>query len=108
MDIKNTQQTIAESQTELGAYLKNLDKTEGESVVGQILSTETVADAWSDIDANLQIQGAITEKMDMLKAQEDKLTSVQNATKQKSKYTFKSTCEHFKTKKGESLYLSIG
>ena len=26
----------------------------------------------------------------------------------KSKYTFEATCEHFQTKKGEKLYLSIG
>ena len=81
--IKNTQNIIGRNQTALGEYLRELQETDYQSAVEQILSAQTAAEIWNNIDAISQIQGAINGKIDTLKVQKAKLADSQNTAKQK-------------------------
>ncbi len=82
-EITNTQATIASDQASLGAYLVSLQKSDGQPLFMQVLSSDNLADAWSDVNANLQIQDAVQNNMNILKEQESSLSSSETASQQK-------------------------
>ena len=82
-EITDTKQTIGTYQAGLGAELSALQKADNQSLLMQILSTNDLATMWSDVNATLQVQDVIQNKMQALQAQENNLSSSQAATKQK-------------------------
>ena len=83
LSITNTEQSITENQKTLGKYFRNIQKADDQPIVEQMLSSQSMAEAWDDLNAILQIQNAIKNKTDDLKTQKTQLTDSQNATKQK-------------------------
>lgn len=82
-EINNTQQTIATEQAGLAAELRILQKTETQPLLVQVLSSNDITQTWSEVNATLQMQGAIEAKMATLQAQESSLASSQSASQQK-------------------------
>lgn len=82
-EITNTKQTITTDQTALGAVLRILQKADGQSLMMQVLSSNNVSEAWTDVNATLQAQEAIQNQMQTLQTQEGSLTSSETATEQK-------------------------
>ena len=81
--IASTQQSIAENQTALGGYFRDLQEADNQSIIEQMLSSKTFTEGWNDVNAILQIQGAIKDKMEVLQTHEAKLSDLQNVSKQK-------------------------
>jgi len=67
----------------LRKYFRDLEETDNLSLIEQILSSNTLAEEWDNIDAILQIQDAIKNKVETLQTQENKLADLQNTSKQK-------------------------
>jgi peptidoglycan hydrolase CwlO-like protein len=83
-EISDTQDTIATDQAALGENLRNLQKAEDQSLLMQILSSSgTLVQAWSDINATLQLQDGVQNEMQMLQTQESSLADSRTASKQK-------------------------
>lgn len=82
-EITDTQQTIATEQAGLAEELRILQKADGQSLLMQTLSSGDIADAWSNINATLQMQSAIELKMGALKTQEGALSDSQAASQEK-------------------------
>ncbi len=81
--IADTQQAIATDQADLADDIRNLDDNDNESLVVQLLSSDTFAQVWDDSAALLQLQNAIQDKVQALQAEKDSLTSSQAASRQK-------------------------
>jgi peptidoglycan hydrolase CwlO-like protein len=81
--IATTKQTIATDQIALGAYLRSLQKAENKSLIVQMLSSESLTQAWANINATLQMQEAVQNEMQTLQTQENTLADSQTASKQK-------------------------
>lgn len=82
-EIQDAQQTIATEQVALGASLRILQKTVARPLLIQVLSSGDISQAWSDMNATLQVQNTIRNKMETLQAQESNLADSQTASKQK-------------------------
>lgn len=82
-EIADTQQTIAGDQSALGAYLRQLQKSDNQSLLTQVLSANNISDTWSDVNATLQMQEAVQKQMSTLQTQKAQLSSSQAATQQK-------------------------
>jgi peptidoglycan hydrolase CwlO-like protein len=82
-EITDTQQTIATEQAALGDELRIIQKADNQSLMMQLLSSNDITDAWTDINATLQTQDAIQGKMQSLQTQESALSNSQAASKQK-------------------------
>ena len=82
-EIVDTKQTIATDQAALGASLLDFQKTEGQPLLMQILSFNTLSAIWGNANANLEIQGAIQKNMQALQAQKNDLAASQTASQQK-------------------------
>lgn len=82
-EITDTEQTIATEQTALGEEFLILQKAESQPLLVQMLSSDNLAEIWSDVSATLQMQGAIQNKMKALRTQEGNLADSQASSKQK-------------------------
>ena len=82
-EISDTQQTIAIDQAALGAEMRNLQKNTAKPLIMQVLASDTLADAWDNINVTLQMQSAIQNGMQTLLAEKNNLTSSQTTSKQK-------------------------
>lgn len=82
-EISDTQATIATDQAALGDELVLLEKDDEQPLIVQILSSDNIADAWSDTNATLQVEEGIQGKMETLQSQEDDLSTSQAASQQK-------------------------
>jgi len=82
-EITDTQQTITQDQTALAASLRILQKTVAKPLLIQLLSSGDISEAWSDMNATLQVQNSIQNTMQTLQRQENNLADSQNASKQK-------------------------
>ncbi len=81
-EITNAQQSIASDQTTLGDYLRLLQKADGKSLIEQMLSSGSLVEAWSDVNATLQMQEGVENEMQTLKSQENNLSSSETASQQ--------------------------
>jgi len=82
-EIMDTQQTIAADQATLADQLRNIQKADGQPLIMQVLSSGTLTQTWSDINATIQMQAAIQDNMQILQEQENNLADSQTASKQK-------------------------
>ncbi len=82
-EITDTEQTIATEQAALGEEFLILQKAEDQPLLVQMLSSDNLAQLWSDVNATLQMQGAIQNKMQALRAQESNLANSQVSSQQK-------------------------
>ncbi len=81
--IVDTEKTIATNRTTLGAYLRNLQIADGQSLLMQMLSSDTISQIWDDINANIQLENDIQDNISSLKAQKVDLTNSQAASREK-------------------------
>ncbi len=80
--ITDTEQSIAAEQAALGAELRILQKSDNQPLLMQLLGSKTLGEAWDDVNATLQMQEAIQNKMLTLKSQETSLASSKSASQQ--------------------------
>jgi peptidoglycan hydrolase CwlO-like protein len=80
--INQTQATIASDQAALAQYLVNLQKDENQPLFMQVLSSNDLSAAWSDVNATLQMQEAVANAMQTLKNQETALADSKNQSQQ--------------------------
>lgn len=81
--ITSAQQTITTEQSALGAEFRSLQKADDQPLFMRVLASGSIVDAWSDINATLQAQNAIENKMQLLQQQESDLTDSKTASQQK-------------------------
>jgi peptidoglycan hydrolase CwlO-like protein len=82
-DISDTQQTILNDQAAVGDNLRTIQKADGEPLFMQILSAGDFAQIWDNVNATLETQNAIQQKLDLLQTQKQSLANSQMASKQK-------------------------
>ena len=78
--INNTQATIATDQASLAEYLRNLEKDDSQPLFMQVLATDDLSAAWSDVNATLQVQESVANEMQALQQQESALASSKAAS----------------------------
>jgi peptidoglycan hydrolase CwlO-like protein len=81
--ITSAQQTISTEQAALGAEFRSLQKADDQPLFMRVLASGSIVDAWSDINATLQAQNAIEDKMKDLQQQESGLADSKTASQQK-------------------------
>jgi peptidoglycan hydrolase CwlO-like protein len=81
--ITDTKKTISTEQTALGAEFRSLQKADDQPLFMRVLTSGSIVDAWSDINANLQAQNAIEGKMQLLQQQESSLADSKTVSQQK-------------------------
>lgn len=81
-NITDTEQAILAEQAALGAELRVLQKSDNQPLLMQLLGSKTLGEAWDDMNATLQMQEAIQNKMLALKSQETTLASSKSASQQ--------------------------
>ncbi len=81
--IADTQQSIGNAQAALGAYLRNIQKGDGQSFMVQLLTSDTLDAMWGDMNATLEMQQSVENQMQALQAQEESLASSKAASQQK-------------------------
>jgi peptidoglycan hydrolase CwlO-like protein len=82
-EIVSAQQTISSDQGELGEYLRILQKSDSKPLIMQILSSGNITDVWGDVNATLEVQGAVQNQMAALQAEEGNLSNSKTASQQK-------------------------
>jgi peptidoglycan hydrolase CwlO-like protein len=82
-EITDTEQTIATDQAALAQDLALMQKAGDQPLFIRLLSSDNLADAWSDVNATQQVQDAIQSQMQTLQAQENDLANSESASKQK-------------------------
>jgi peptidoglycan hydrolase CwlO-like protein len=82
-NISATQQTIAVDQSGVGEELRVLEKADHQSLLVQMLGSNDLVQAWTNVNAALQIQDALSNKMQALVAQENSLNDLRTNLKQK-------------------------
>ena len=80
--ILDTKQTIETQQAGLEQEMRNLQKTDDKPLILQVLSSGSLAQAWSNVEATVQVQDSINAKMQALQAEEGNLAASQNASEQ--------------------------
>jgi peptidoglycan hydrolase CwlO-like protein len=80
--ISATQDSIDADQAALAEDIRGIQQADTQPLLAQLLSSGTLADAWSDVDAATQIQGAIQSHADALSTQKTSLVNTQAATKE--------------------------
>ncbi len=72
--ISDTQSAIQANQAALASDVRSLQRTDDQPLLVQVLSSGSLAQAWSDTDATLEVQRAIQTKVQTLHDQETQLT----------------------------------
>lgn len=81
--INDTQASIAADQQALASYLVNLQKDDNKPLFMQVLSSSDLTSAWSDVNATLQVQEAVTNEVAALQSQKNSLASTKTASQNK-------------------------
>ncbi len=81
--INDTQASIAADQQALASYLINLQKDDNQPLFMQVLSSNDLTSAWSDVNATLQVQEAVTNEVTSLQSQKNLLASSKAASQDK-------------------------
>ena len=82
-EITNTQQEMVTDRAALGAYLRDLQKADGQSLLEEMLSSNNLTQIWSNVSANLQVEDAVQANVRTLQEQETNLANSQTASQQK-------------------------
>lgn len=81
--ITDTEATIASDQQALASYLRNLQKDDDQPLFMQVLASDNLSGAWSDVNATLQVQESVANAMAVLKSQEQALAASKAASQEK-------------------------
>lgn len=81
--IADTQDAIDANHAALATDLRSLQQADTQSLVAQMLSSNSLSDAWNDADAIGQVNTAIQDKIDTLANQKQALAASQTASQQK-------------------------
>ncbi len=76
-NISDTQSTIEGDKAALAEDVRSLSATDEQPLILQVLFANSLASAWSDVDATLQVQTAIQDQVQALAAKENHLTADQ-------------------------------
>ncbi len=76
-NISDTQSTIEGDKAALAEDVRSLSATDEQPLILQVLFANSLAAAWSDVDATLQVQTAIQDQVQALAAKENHLTADQ-------------------------------
>jgi peptidoglycan hydrolase CwlO-like protein len=82
-EITDTQKSIAIDQASLASYLLNIQKADHKSLMMQVLASNNLSDIWDDVNATLEIQGAIQTNLETLQAQRRDLANSQSISQEK-------------------------
>ncbi len=82
-NISDTQSTIGGAQAALAEDVRSLSAVDEQPLILQMLSANSLAAVWSDVDATLQVQTAIQDQVQALAVKENQLNAVQTASKEK-------------------------
>jgi len=82
-EITNTQQEMVTDRSALGAYLRDLQKADGQTLLEEMLSSNNLTQIWSNVSANLQVEDAVQTNVRTLQEQETNLANSQTASQQK-------------------------
>ncbi len=83
--IDSKKETIATYKKALAESLRELNRTERESLTTAFFASDSLSDVWKNINTNLTVQDSFREKTEVLKAQQYSLTLTQTAVKAKEK-----------------------
>ncbi len=81
--IADTQSTIETDQAALAEDVRSLSADDEQPLIVQVLSAKSLAAAWDDAAATLQVQAAIQNQVQALAAKESQLADSQTASKEK-------------------------
>lgn len=82
-EINDTQAQIAQDLAAIAANLRNIQRADDQSLFMQVIAAGNLADAWTDVNANLQVGEAVQNDMQALQAQETTLADSETASQQK-------------------------
>ncbi len=81
--IVDTEKTISGNRVTLGAYIQNLQIADNQSLLMQMLSSNTLSQVWDDVNANIQMENDIQNNIQTLQTQKTNLANSQAASKEK-------------------------
>ena len=82
-NITDTQNAIEANQAALASDVRSLQRTDDQPLLLQVFSSDSLATAWNDTDATLEVQSAIEQKVQDLKTQQTALAAAQAASEAK-------------------------
>jgi peptidoglycan hydrolase CwlO-like protein len=82
--IMTAQQSITASQAAIAGEMQTLAEADNEPMIIQLLSSNSLSQAWSDADATVEIQNALQDKVYALQSQEKTLADSKAASQQKN------------------------
>jgi peptidoglycan hydrolase CwlO-like protein len=82
-EITDTKQVITTDQAAVGETLRTIQKADDQPLFMQILAEPNLVQVWNNVNATLQVQTAVQDKMQELRKQEDNLVVTQTASEQK-------------------------
>ncbi len=81
--IASKEDSIQTESAALGESLRRLDEMETETLVVQVLTSDTISTVWQDIDAMQRLQAAVQDHNRILATEKKTLTETKNAQEQK-------------------------
>ena len=81
--IQDTKQTITEYQDSLAKDIEEIQQSDDQPLMFQLLSSGSLSDFWQNLDQTVQVQNAVREKAQQLQAEEVTLANTQNEVQQK-------------------------
>ncbi len=82
-EIVDAEQIITADQAALGEEFRNLQQENSQSFLMQILSSKNISEAWNNMNAMLQLQDTIQNKIQTLQNHKDNLASSKASSQQK-------------------------
>lgn len=83
--IETKEGSIAVNEAGLGESIRLLAQAEERPLVMTVLSSNTVSDAWQDMDAHAMLQGAVQDRIDVLSREKQQLTNTKTTAEGKKK-----------------------
>ena len=81
--INDAKDMIVSYKNDLSHSFREINKSESEPFVSQLLVTNSLAEFWQNVGDNLQLQNAFQQSLQNLQQEKKNLTNRQNATEQK-------------------------
>lgn len=82
-EIQTTQQQIGADEAAIAANLRNVQRADGGSLFMRVIASGNIADAWLDVNADLQVGEAVRNDLQALQAQQTNLADSKSASQQK-------------------------
>ena len=81
--ISDTEDQITADQAAIAEDMRSIQAADTQPLIAELLSTDTLSQAWTDVDAARQVQVAIRAQIGTLAAHESQLKASQTASQQK-------------------------